>query len=108
MVYLVFDQNIGYKVVLKQAKRYNTGDDFEYTLFQREFQTLQRLKHSNIMNTYDLFKVDDDIYLVVEFIQGWTLEEINKMSFPNYDARLKATLHSNAIMQHLALSEGEK
>ena len=60
------------------------------------------------MDAYDLFKVGDDIYLVVEFVEGWTLEEVNKMRFPNYDTRLKAALRSNAIMQHLALSEGEK
>ena len=37
-----------------------------------------RLVHGNIAQTYDLGKVDDDYYMVMEYVEGATLSQIHK------------------------------
>ncbi len=37
-----------------------------------------KLVHGNIAQTYDLGKVDDDYYMVMEYVDGATLSQINK------------------------------
>ncbi|PZR96029.1 MAG: hypothetical protein DLM69_11170 [Candidatus Chloroheliales bacterium] len=44
--------------------------------FEREAQTLARLKHSNIVTVHDAFAENGTIYIVMEFVDGTTLDQL--------------------------------
>lgn len=44
--------------------------------FHQEVEILNRLDHPNIVKMFASFEIDGDIYLVMEFVKGRTLEEI--------------------------------
>lgn len=50
--------------------------------FHQEVEILNRLDHPNIVKMFASFEIDGDIYLVMEFVNGRTLEEIVRSEGP--------------------------
>jgi serine/threonine-protein kinase len=46
------------------------------TTLEREAQLLSELHHPNVLHLYDFVKRDDRMWLVLEFVDGWTLEHV--------------------------------
>ena len=85
VVYLGRDPDSGREVAIKLIK---FGDDNAAMsrrlrkLFQTEDSVGRRLKHPNIVELYDAVVEDDHAYIVMEFIEGTSLEQycaINKL-----------------------------
>jgi uncharacterized protein YndB with AHSA1/START domain/predicted Ser/Thr protein kinase len=53
---------------------FQTDDDFQ-SRFLREARTLAKLRHPYIVTVYDLGRLDDLYYLVMEFVEGASLRE---------------------------------
>src|SRR5690606_11442124 len=97
-------------VVVKQL--FDTGsasqEDFEYQrkLFRREAEILTSVNHPQIVNGIELIEKEDDLFLVMELVQGATLRDVfekwrqenNNQPFPAETAvavgiEVCATLH---------------
>lgn len=74
-IYLVYDQILQRKCVLKIFFKniFNNKKKEEY--FKNEIQITAKLKHKNITKLYDYFKFDDLWCLILEYVQGETLRE---------------------------------
>ncbi len=80
-VYRVSDLRIPGKVwALKQmrAAGYMTPQELQWAVatFHREAQMLASLRHPNLPMVSDRFDIGDSYFLVMEFIEGMTLEEL--------------------------------
>ena len=78
-VYLTEDLEIGSKVVVKERLfSDDTGLDL-YTLheiFFREAEIMCHFDHSGLPKVYEVFRENNNAYLVMEYIKGNTLEEV--------------------------------
>jgi len=74
-VYLGTHITLHRKVAVKILR--NPGDDGGDALqrFQREARVVANLRHPNIVQVYDFDKVDNDPYLVMEYIKGPSLSK---------------------------------
>jgi len=80
-VFKALDQN-GKPVVVKQLLgpthiSQNVGMDYDYvrTTFEREAKILVAHNHPNIVKAYDFFERDEDLFLIMEFINGEDLDQ---------------------------------
>lgn len=71
-VYLANHLRLGKKVVLKADKR---KLDTKPELLRREVDILKNLSHSYIPQVYDFFVENENIYTVMEFIEGESLDK---------------------------------
>ncbi len=72
-VYLAVDRFINRKVVLKE---FETGARAPSPArIQREVDVYSRLSHTNILQLYDLFFFNDNVFLVFPYIEGCTLSD---------------------------------
>jgi serine/threonine-protein kinase len=74
-VYLAHDDQEDRKVVLKFPHEEMLGDVASYERFTREVKIGQLLKHNNIQNLYELARVNNNEFLVLEYVDGITLRE---------------------------------
>ena len=72
-VYLAFDPDVGQPVAIKRVEKVDP-DLLRY--FQMEIRTTARLRHKNIVTIYDSGEEDGKPYLVMEFLEGQTLQEV--------------------------------
>ena len=79
-VYKVADRSAGGRVLAAkelQVGNINTGKLQEaVTQFQTEARILARLTHPNIPKVYDYFSLRGAYYIVMEYIEGMTLEQL--------------------------------
>ncbi|KIG16053.1 High-affnity carbon uptake protein Hat/HatR [Enhygromyxa salina] len=78
MVYAAYDPALDRKVALKQLRRSKTIGQTEAVnqrrgRLRREAQALARLSHPNVVPVYEVATFDDQIYVVMEFVEGLTL-----------------------------------
>lgn len=78
-VYLVSDQRLGRQVAIKELRTDHiyperAAKTVEY--FSREAMILARLRHLNLPSIIDFFEHEKKLYLVMEYIDGLTLERI--------------------------------
>lgn len=69
-VYAVYDAKLDRRVALKLL--HGGGDAYEARLV-REAQAMARLSHPNVVAVFDTGRVDDRMFLAMEFVQGTTL-----------------------------------
>jgi predicted Ser/Thr protein kinase len=76
VVYLARQASVGRQVAVKQIEL-STGVDSEARdRFLREAQTLARLRHPNIVSIYDLVDQDGALFMVTEYVDGVTLQDL--------------------------------
>jgi serine/threonine protein kinase len=71
-VFLAEDQNLGRKVAVKLLNRAPTESLLER--FQREAMTMASLRHENIVQVYETGVVDGCAFLILEFLEGQSLD----------------------------------
>lgn len=73
------------KVALKVMRSGHVVDEVHAKMFQREVETLARLKHANIAAIYDAGHTEDgNDYFAMELVRGDTLDEfLRKRGVPN-------------------------
>src|SRR5688572_9940510 len=74
-VYLATDTNLKRAVAIKVLPAAFASDDERLARFQREAEVLASLNHSNIAAIYGLERSDERTALVMELVDGATLEE---------------------------------
>ncbi len=76
IVYRARDPNIGRMVALKVLRPELSADPKFRDLFNREARAAGRLTHPNIVTVYDAAQDGDTVFLVMEFLEGITLETL--------------------------------
>ena len=80
LVYLAEDLNLGGRRAVRELMSYPLATPQEqqeaYDQFQREARILARLNHPNLVWVWDHFHVGGNAYLVMDYIDGQTLQEI--------------------------------
>ena len=87
-VYLGWDGN-GNAVAIKKMRAELTVDTGLRSFFHREVNTLKQLEHQNIVKMYASFEERGNLYLVMEYVEGETIEQ--------YVRRKGAIVESEAI-----------
>ncbi len=84
LVYLAEDTNLGGLRAIKELTPDPNASPQEqqaaYDQFQREAQILAVLNHPNLVQVWGYFRVGDEAYLVMDYIDGQTLQEIMDQS----------------------------
>jgi tetratricopeptide (TPR) repeat protein len=77
-VYRAFDEASGRTVALKQLRSSSAGDGRRTieALFEREYQTLVRLKHPRILEVYDYGVAEGGPYYTMELTDGGDLQQL--------------------------------
>src|SRR5919199_6804260 len=75
-VYRARDQLLGRQVALKVLSRRLSNDRSFIERFRREAQAAANLNHPNVVSLYDYGSEDGSYYIVMEFIQGRSLDEV--------------------------------
>ncbi len=83
------------KVAIKVMHRHHLVDDLHARMFQREVESLGRLKHPNIAAIYESGHTDDGRdYFAMELVRGLTLDRwLAQRSLPVTADELKLRLH---------------
>ncbi len=82
VVYRAYDTSLDRTVAIKLL-RDEYADDPEFARrFQKEAQAVARLSHQNIVNIYDYGESDGTAYLVMEYVEGYTLKEMIAQTGP--------------------------
>ena len=80
LVYLAEDTNLGDLRAVKELTPEPHASPQErqaaYDQFQREARVLAKLNHPNLARVWDHFRVGDNAYLIMDYIEGQTLQEI--------------------------------
>jgi len=80
-------------VVVKQLLSMRGGDLIAWRRFEREGEALKRLAHPNIVTLHDAFQEGEYAYIVMEYVQGGTLEVLmNREGRQSLDLILKVML----------------
>ncbi|MHC4992627.1 MAG: protein kinase domain-containing protein, partial [Planctomycetota bacterium] len=75
VVYLARDMKLEREAAIKCLPPEVAGDVDRLARFEREAKTLASLNHPNIASIYGLEEVDGERYIILEYVEGETLEE---------------------------------
>jgi serine/threonine-protein kinase len=73
-VYKAFQETLDRHVAIKLLHPFLADDADFLTRFQREAKAIARLRHPNIVQVYDFDVIERIYYLVMEFVDGYTLK----------------------------------
>jgi eukaryotic-like serine/threonine-protein kinase len=73
VVYAAFDPELDRKVALKLLRTTEPAATSARLRLLREAQALARLSHSNVVTVYDIGSWQEQVFLAMEFIDGWTV-----------------------------------
>jgi serine/threonine protein kinase len=86
IVYKAEDTKLKRDVAIKFLPRHIAGSEEERQRFKIEAQAAAALNHPNIATIYNIEEVDDDLFIVMEYIEGRELKELidnNQLSIDN-------------------------
>ncbi len=81
-VYLAVHATLGRKAAVKVLPPSIAADQLSRQRFLREARTAAALDHPNVVKLYDVARDEDVWYLVMEFVEGKTLEQLVKAGGP--------------------------
>ncbi len=76
VVYLAYDTALDRQVAIKLLREEYADDPNFIRQFQKEAKAVARLSHQNIVNIYDFGESNGQTYLVIEYVDGYTLKEL--------------------------------
>ncbi|GAB6990500.1 Stk1 family PASTA domain-containing Ser/Thr kinase [Paenibacillus pini] len=82
LVYKAHDILLGRNVAIKVLRQQFVHDEEFIRRFRREAQSAASLSHSNVVSIYDVGQEDEIHYIVMEYIEGFNLNEIIKERAP--------------------------
>lgn len=77
-VYRAFDQRLHRSVALKQIRSSEAGNRRARLRFQREARWAASLSHPNIVSVFDVMTLEGGDWIVMELVEGQTLDEMRK------------------------------
>ena len=78
-IYLAEDVKLKRKVAIKRISAKNILDSSAKTRFLREAQTASQLEHPNICTIYEIYEEDENDYIVMQYVDGVTLNQIMEL-----------------------------
>jgi eukaryotic-like serine/threonine-protein kinase len=77
VVYSAYDPELDRKVALKLLRpdRGSSSGDAARLRLLREAQAIARLSHPNVIAVYDTGSFGDQVFIAMEFVEGWTLRQ---------------------------------
>jgi serine/threonine protein kinase len=75
-VLLAEDLKLKRKVAIKSILKSSLADNTSKIRFLREAQTASQLDHTNICTIYEIYEEDEKDYIVMQYIDGVTLDQI--------------------------------
>jgi serine/threonine protein kinase len=98
VVYLAHDPRLGRAVAIKALPDHLAGDPDRLARFEREARTLASLSHPGIAGIYGLEEADGKRYLVLEYVDGETLDtRLARGPLPLDDAVVVASKVAEAL-----------
>ncbi|HVL86594.1 MAG TPA: serine/threonine-protein kinase [Candidatus Thermoplasmatota archaeon] len=91
-VYLATDSTLQRRVVVKQLLPPWTTTEAVRAAFLREARILARVRHPNVVSIHDVVAHDDDLFLVTEYVEGGTLDELVAREGPLPPAKASAVI----------------
>lgn len=88
-VYQARDRMLGRTVAIKMLHEGLTSDQEFLQRFQKEAHAAANLSHPNIVTVHDIGQDGRRYYIVMEYVQGWTLKDLIR----NYDEENSRPLH---------------
>jgi CheY-like chemotaxis protein/RIO-like serine/threonine protein kinase len=86
VVYMAVDERLQRRVALKRLNTLRFTDKFARVQLFEEARNASSLNHPNICTIYDIGEVDDEIYMVMELIDGQPLSRlVAERSLPTAD-----------------------
>lgn len=82
IVYMGVDLLLNRKVAVKVLRQQYVHDEEFIQRFRREAQSAASLSHPNVVSIYDVGQEEDVHYIVMEYVEGTTLNEIIKERAP--------------------------
>src|SRR5207237_4288144 len=73
VVYAAFDPELDRKVALKLLRKTGADATVARVRLLREAQVLARLSHPNVVAVHDLGTWEGQVFLAMEYIDGWTI-----------------------------------
>ncbi len=98
-VYLADDTKLQRKVALKFISQEYVGDSWARRRLFREGQAAAQLDHPNICDVYDIVEHDEQIFIVMQYVEGQTLSDVIKQEVLSED---RIVLLSTQIVSALA------
>src|SRR5262245_50262960 len=77
-VYLARDSQLDRQVALKLLPRHFTSDPNAVARFEQEARAASALNHPNIVTIYEFGRAESGQFIVMEFVEGRTLRELNQ------------------------------
>ena len=96
-VYLSTHKRLGKKLAVKELK----PDKYSKELLKNESSLLVSIKNENIPDIYDVFSENGTYYIVMEYIDGQTLDEYLKSQKMSYEKKMELSLQLCNIMSYL-------
>ena len=84
-VYLAVDTHLSMKWALKRIRCNDPEHSYLADSIFAEADILRRIKHKNLVGIVDIFREEDSVYLVMEYVEGKNLDTIIKHD-PEYAA----------------------
>ncbi len=81
-VWLASDEQLGRMVALKRLRNASAAKPDEYARMAREARNAASLDHPNLVRIHDVIAGGDGPVLVLEYVPGWTLDEVIRMCGP--------------------------
>lgn len=75
-IFLAEDLKLRRQVAIKSIKKGSDSDSESKMRFLREAQTASQLEHTNICPIYEIYEEENDHYIVMQYIDGVTLDAI--------------------------------
>jgi predicted Ser/Thr protein kinase len=76
VVYLAYDTRLDRQVALKMLAPQFTGDTKQRERLKREARAVAKLSYPGIATVYSLEELDNNVFIVTEYVQGPTLRQI--------------------------------
>ncbi|MBI4348197.1 MAG: protein kinase [Elusimicrobia bacterium] len=76
VVFEAWDKSLERRVAIKRMREELRLDSVERDRFLKEARLVASLQHPSIVSIHAVFELEGDIYLVFEFVEGRTLEEL--------------------------------
>ena len=82
VVHLAHDRQLDRRVAVKILDESLAADEEYGRRFRREATTAARLSHPNVVQVYDFGEEDERLYIVMEFVDGITLDDLIRRDGP--------------------------
>lgn len=97
-VYLCFDERLSRKVALKRISA-EKDDNESRARFLREARVASQLDHSNICPIYEIYEEERNQYIVMQYVDGVTLDSIRRHQKLNHNQIIDIALQVCQGMQ---------